>query len=160
MAFSCERPWVVFQSWVWRCFLFKSASVTAREADMHPARSHMLSNIFTSMAIPPRCRAVQISNLTTCDLSVGVWNSNLSEVLLWFSFCVERAQVWWPKYLWWINTGWLCVCVCVCVHVKCGINLTFGFLQLYKTTFFIIIKILKVLFRVACECTVCMLVYT
>lgn len=37
-----------------------------------------------------RCRAVQRSNLT-CDLSVGVWNSNLSEVLLWFSFCVQRA---------------------------------------------------------------------
>lgn len=48
----------------------------------------------------------------------------------------------------------------VCVHAKCGINLTFGYLQLYKTTcnFLVIIKMLKVFFRVVC--TVCMPVYT
>lgn len=49
----------------------------------------------------------------------------------------------------------------VCVHAKCGINVTFGYLQLFILFFFFfIVKMQKAFFRVVCECTVCMLVYT
>lgn len=75
MAFSCERPWVVSSDGYEDVSCFKvHQSLWEKSMCKSPAHSHMLSNIFTSLAIHPQCRAVQIYNpLCGCLKLEPIW---------------------------------------------------------------------------------------
>ncbi len=154
MAFSCERPWVVFQSWYEDVSCLK---VHQWLQEKPICTLHALTCFQTFSHLWPSLLGAGLCRYPTSLHVISVW---VSETQTYLRFCFGSLSMWKEH-----KSGDPSICgeliqvdyVCVCVHVKCGINLTFGFLQLYKTTFFIIIKILKVFFRVA---TVCMLVYT